>query len=261
LKFYIIVRYDDYHIRPNKHKAGINETGTINVLPRSNYGQNDVFPLNNLEIISTGGASLELLDEDKDIPGGFAKFQASYTPGAVTIKVTDINNDIGTYAITVVKPSGVKIDIISGIRHTQGIPSCGFWGKAYLQPSDVSFNGLQVKEGTVRAVATGYFAHLNEEMHPESDNWVDVITVRPGWGSIGGEDQILFESENYTPYVNGRYTWPIPWYYKDAGGLPELFTVCNYEATIEPIDDTAMVTLKKGGAEAQKRVNEPTSSY
>ncbi len=113
---------------------------------------------------------------------------------------------------TVVEPSGAIIEQEpgTGVWHIQGQPSCGFKGRPYIQPDDVSFENIEIREGEVNAVCTGYFTYQNGLLH-SAGSWVPVGPVTTGKGSkVDGVDTIQGGSDNHTPYVDGSFTWAIP---------------------------------------------------
>ena len=161
---------------------------------------------------------------------------------------------------TVIEPSGAIIEQEpgTGVWHIQGEPSVGFIGRAYELPADVSFYNIETQEGSVNAVATGYFAYQNGLNH-EQGPWVTVGDVVPGKGSRENfVDQIQGVSNNHTPYEAGTFTWAIPWSFRVGSGTPKVFAIINQ---IKTIDATGKLTISKGGTTKSAELNDPTSNY
>ena len=163
-------------------------------------------------------------------------------------------------SFTVVEPSGVIIEQEqgTGIWHIQGIPSCGFKGRPYIQPDDVSFENIQIREGEVNAVCSGYFLYENGFPHPVGP-WAPVGSVTAGKGSkVQGIDTIQGGSDNHIPYEDGLFTWTIPWYFKVGTGSEKQFENVDQ---VKTIDATGKLNISKDGTTKSAELNDPTSNY
>ncbi|MDI6810042.1 MAG: hypothetical protein QME66_13940, partial [Candidatus Eisenbacteria bacterium] len=160
----------------------------------------------------------------------------------------------------VVEPTGQVIEQEPGtkIRHVQGVVSCGFKGRAYVQPADVSFENIDVREGDVAGIAAGYLAVKNGEPHGDKP-WVSVGTVTAGKGSkVDAIDTISSGNYTWTPYADGSFTWNIPRYFKLGTGAEKQFTTAIHQETT---DATGKLTISKGGTTKSAELNAPTSNY
>jgi hypothetical protein len=162
----------------------------------------------------------------------------------------------------VVEPDSVIIEQQpnTGIWHVHGIPSVGFKGITYLHPSDVSFEYIEVREGDVPAICTGYFSYQTGLLHTANSSWQSVGAVVAGKGpKIDAIDTISGGSDNHTPYVDGTFTWNIPREFRvlDSNASKQFVIVPQVKA----IDNTGKLSISKGGATVAKGLNDPSSSY
>jgi len=74
-----------------------------------------------------------------------------------------------TVHFNVVEPTGQTIEQAAGtgVWHVQGKPSVGFQGTPYIHPDDVSFQFIQVREGAVAGVGTGFFSIIDGLVHAD----------------------------------------------------------------------------------------------
>jgi len=162
---------------------------------------------------------------------------------------------------TVVEPSGVLIEQVPGthVWHRHGVPSVGFQGLWYIQPVDVSFEGIVVREKHCAAVCTGYFTPQNGQDHvPGADLTIGAVVA--GKGSLAnGQDQIQGGDGTIgPPYSAGVFTWPIPWEFQVGSGTPRVFATVNH---VKAIDAAGTLTLSKGGTTVSKALNDSDSDY
>ena len=254
--FEIMITFEDDFDGRARNKAGITEKGRVAVKAKNG---SDIFPLEELKI-SRGGNSLELMNVNTT--AGTANFRATFNDGAATIEAKAKGGFTGTYEIEVIKPGGVIIEQEpgTGIYHVQGYAICGFKARAYLLPNDVSFKGLRVKEGYAKADISGYFSYQAgiSDVHPAGD-WFVFGSAVPGKGTKDAAvDIVQAVSDNHTPYVDGKFTWEIPWLYEGERGAEVEFTTVNH---VKEIDDTGRITISKGGTSVSADLNDPDSDY
>ena len=150
------------------------------------------------------------------------------------------------------EPSGAYQVQFDGTLHQAGTASSGFMGTTYLEPTAVSFENIEVNEGTCAAVATGIRASDNGKQHPE---W-------PAWASVGGgsgDTGSVVQGPNHDPscvfydfiFTNvgsmrgdGSFRWDIPWRFRVNGGSEKVFTTLIHNAVYEA---SGKVTMSKGG--------------
>lgn len=107
---------------------------------------------------------------------------------------------VNTIIFTVVQPSGWTMvqKPGSGIRHVNGVPSCGFLGNMYLQPTDVNFYNTENRELDSLSVGSGsYNPSHHGKYHggylppDRASNWFPITSHNITDGSTdGGDDQI-----------------------------------------------------------------------
>ncbi len=170
-------------------------------------------------------------------------------------------------AFEVVEPSDVMIERQPDTDplHEQGYASSGFKANVYIQPADVSFCNISVREGYAPGLGTGYFDY--DETPHGIGSWNDVGDVVAGKGSLQDvPDYINQGSDNHTPYEDGMFVWAIPWSYKVGTGEEDDITTI-YQ--VGQIDDTGAVTITKGRADplgengdsVTSQLDDPTTSY
>jgi hypothetical protein len=182
---------------------------------------------------------------------------------AATVTVTATGSGCScSIQFTIVEPTDVTAEQVPGtnVWHRHGTPTVGFKANWFVQPADVSFEGITVREKHCAAVCTGYFLPQNGQDHvPGSD--VTLGPVVAGKGSpIQGTDTIQGGDGGIgPPYSNGTFTWPIPWEYQVGSGTPKELT--NKVNHVKTIDSTGTLTLSKGGVTVSKGLNESDSEY
>jgi len=256
VNFEIRVIFEDDFEGRSRNRAGITEKGRIAVVAKDG---GDILPLEELKI-SRGGDSFELMNVNTK--AGTANFRATFRDGPATIEARTNGGVTGTYEIEVIKPDGVIMEREpgTGIYHEQGYAICAFKARAYLQPNDVSFKGLRVREGYARAEISGYFSYQKgkSDIHP-AGHWFVFGSAVPGKGTKDDAvDIIQAVSDNHTPYTDGKFIWAIPWLYEGEGRAEVEFATVYH---IKEIDDTGRITISKGGASVSVGLNDPTSDY
>ena len=124
----------------------------------------------------------------------------------------DVSHVIELHTLQIIEPSGAYMVQKPGsnIKHTNGFWDVGFHGHFFLLPTDVSFKNIQFREGTVPAVATGWLAHWNNQVHATGV----AVSVSQGNSTTGcqvlGQDQV-YSGRKAPPFGNGTFHWPIPW--------------------------------------------------
>jgi hypothetical protein len=155
------------------------------------------------------------------------------------------NANTATLNKATVAPTGVYINFVNWVSRS-GPPASQvrFIGQPYSQPADVSFSMMQVREQAVAAVATGYFAYQNGNMHPLG-GWAGMRLGNIATGTpVAGTDTIGTNVCGQ-PYFAGTFTWSIPWEYQAAGVGATAFTTLDH---VKAIDAAGNLTLSKGGA-------------
>ncbi|HSR68204.1 MAG TPA: hypothetical protein VLU25_09700 [Acidobacteriota bacterium] len=169
-----------------------------------------------------------------------------------------------TFDRTVVVPSGAYLKQTpgTGIRHTMGKAGVGFAGTPYLEPKDVSFAEIQVREGQATADATGFLsADDNKEHPPSAARMVGSCTVQNG---CQVETTDFVDSGDWSPnlppepWSAGTFTWEIPLEYRNSQDNWVEFATWTHLATI---DSNGKMTISKGGLSFSRNWFDPTSSF
>lgn len=193
--------------------------------------------------------------------GRTVTFTAGDRAATTTIKATYNGGPLNiSVDFTTIEPSGVVIDqeVGTGVRHTFNFASCGFQGRPYITPSNVSFENVSVREGSTSGIGTGYLGVKNGQPH-SSGSWVGVDEVVTGKGSfVMGVDTISSGDYGWTPYSSGMFTWNIPWFFKVGTGAEKEFTVVTHQETT---DATGRLTISKGGTTKSAGLTDPTSGF
>lgn len=163
-----------------------------------------------------------------------------------------------TRDFNVIEPNGVEIlpEPGTGVWHVQGKASVGFKGRAYILPTDVSFEFMEIREDTCVGLGTGYFAG-DTSPHPQGQ-WIDVMSgdaARPS--KVNGVDQIN-SNPNNPPFSVGTFEWSIPWQFRVGGGSEKTFSTVLQK---EEMNASGGLTISKGGHSVSRAANDPTSSY
>lgn len=157
----------------------------------------------------------------------------------------------------VVEPSGVVMEqeTGTGVLHIQGKPSAGFVGRAFIEPLDVSFTKIEIREGQCAGIGTGYYFYQNGANHRDG-NWGAVIVgteQKPSKDSF--VDTIQSGSDGAATPDVGSFDWPIPWLFRMGSGGEKQFTIVNHH---HESDAAGRITISKGGVSVSANINDPT---
>jgi hypothetical protein len=163
--------------------------------------------------------------------------------------------------LTVIAPTGAHVTKFSNLRHTNGRCGVGFQAYIYLEPANVSFANTTFAEGTVAAVASGYYASLNGLPHPPTaiPKPVGNCNTTNGCTLLNGAYDTVDTNDGSTPFSIGNFLWAIPWNYQVGSAALTQFTTANHSQTT---DATGKATIQKAGAGPfSKNANDSTSTY
>jgi outer membrane protein OmpA-like peptidoglycan-associated protein len=214
--------------------------------------------------IAAGGGVFTLVTD-----AGTATYTAPATAGGVRLELrvatgATAGRVISTHPITIVVPNGVRMTAVPGSApsHKIGgtIPAgtfgAGFRADVFVDPKDVSFNGVVFGEGTVAGVVTpagSFFSSLAGRIHP-------VNTFGPGHAGNATtgtpvsppRDNISLSGIPPTGSLLGVPTcgasdvnFAIPWEFSVAGGPRTAFATANSHRTSTFLCNC---TTEKGGA-------------
>jgi hypothetical protein len=174
-----------------------------------------------------------------------------------------------TKSFVVVEPKNVVINRQpgTGTYHRMGIASAGFKGEIFLEPRDVSFRNLEIREGSAPSVGTGSmsqnlagFADIGAIRHPTIGTWVTIGNGNFATGcKAAGIDTIKALDMN-PPFAVGNFTWSIPWYYRVVGtaATDRQFAFMHHE---EAVDAAGAMTMTKGGTTVVHNAADPNSNF
>jgi hypothetical protein len=171
---------------------------------------------------------------------------------------------VSTHAIAVVTPNGVRMNAVPGTAPgfaNPGVVPAGTWGagfqaNVFIDPRDVSFQGIVFGEGTVISVVTpagGFQSPFAGLAHP-------VNTFGPGGaGNATTGTPVSPPVDNITTGQLGPtgtlvgvatcgasdFLWAIPWEFQLGAGPRTPFATANHHATSTFFCNA---TIEKGGA-------------
>ncbi|MGI9105882.1 MAG: DUF4114 domain-containing protein [Pyrinomonadaceae bacterium] len=205
-------------------------------------------------VVNGGGSTTNSAD-------GTSTYTAAETAGAVTLKLEVMGGPSKgrgpTYERTIVAPTSAYMQQQphTKIYHVQGTCSVGFLGEAFLLPKDVSFSGLLFLEGEAVGIGTGYFASINDEVHPLGGT-TPVSNCNTRTGCKAFDD--LVQMEGPPPFADGEFIWPIPWMYVIGTGSPTTFFTANHH---QLSDATGKGTIEKAGAGPFTKLSTDRTTY
>jgi hypothetical protein len=139
-------------------------------------------------------------------------------PAAATTAVVTATPASGapcSVSMNVVAPSERALVWKSDRAYTAGLAGSGFVATVTIQPTNVSFSRIQVREESVAAVASGYYdsvLHWNGKMHPVG-TWVGLDASNNGLVDTVGTNTPGAPG----PFSAGDFLWAIPQSYRIAG--------------------------------------------
>jgi outer membrane protein OmpA-like peptidoglycan-associated protein len=240
---------------------GVGETIDLNFLC---FPATPAADLGGLEwhIASGGGALAGVTDV------GTGTYTAPAAAGAVTLELrvargATAGRVVSTHTITIVIPASVRMVAVPGSFPTfAGTIAAGTWGagfqaSVFVDPRNVSFQGVVFGEGTVAAAVTGTFLAARAGLvHP-------VNTFGPGHPGnattgtpVSPPNDNIATAGGVTPTAFGGvsicgvsdFLWAIPWEFSVAGGPRTRFAggfTANHHVTSTAFCNA---TIEKGGA-------------
>jgi len=185
-----------------------------------------------------------------------------------TSKVQAMAADGSTCEITftVVEPSGAYQVQFGKTLHRNATASVGFRGITYLLPKEVSFENIEINEGTCVGVGTGCLAGLNGKVHPVWPSWATVSKGDSAKGChVEGPNKrgsvyydFVYTQDGGAPFTAGTFKWVIPWQFRVSGGTPKEFTKLTHDAVCAVT--TGKTTQSKGGVTVSAMPAEPTEN-
>ena len=212
---------------------------SVNIMPPGAA----VPPLN--FIVESGGGTIR-----NAVPANsFARF----TAGAIksTVKLIAVDAQMKGYAtktISVLAPNVIKMVTVTANPPPSGTVGAGFIAtRIRLEPKNVCFEAIMVREGACRAKASGYYLPFNNMQH-DPGPWVTV----QAFNKVTATDDINSGDPGGSP-ASGIFEWPIPWEYR-LGAVSNPHRICEVLHKQE-INMLGHVTIYKGGQKAERNVN------
>jgi len=240
---------------------GVGETGEIKVESIGDTLPANIFPLQSFSSSNTIAFAMS-----PNLTTGTATFTAGSVKGNTVITAKDKYGNEETYVIEVVEPQGVRFVEVLGARNTDKgnsfptepdgsvLRGAQFYARMYLQPTDVSFNGVTIgEEGQggklnkeVKAIATGTLQLHNNLEHRAWYRTAGSGNILEG-SRVAGLDEVGFTAPNIPGH--GKFTWNIPWSYQtknmqNANILPKEFLTMIQEC--ENIGNKLSTVSKNG---------------
>lgn len=202
---------------------------------------------------------------------GTASYDAGQLTGSVTfdLQVTSgkFQGKRKSYNQTIVAPSSGYLARFpgSGIYHRQNFASVGFHGLVYMQPMDVSFSNIQMREGTTTGTGSGFYTFLDGTPHATS-SWFPIgncsattgcaalLTPTP-WDEVMTGDF----GPPTNPFSPGNFSWPIPWQYLFGTSSAITFYTANHQQSLDAQNNCCL--QKAGVGPICKNVTDADSNF
>ena len=172
------------------------------------------------------------------------------TAGTNTITYTAADNTTSSVTMTTEVPSSLSGKKDSDLTYPAGTQGAGMKLTVTVLPTTVSFQALELMEGTCDASAiSGYFTSHAPGPH-------DAAAGAGAWNQVGSANDVPDTAESSgwpSPWSKGSFTWAIPanWRKKGATTSTAFSATSNQVATIGGTDGTTIVT--KLGAKTTPR--------
>ncbi len=145
-------------------------TETVITIPadraRRRIGVGEAVQLTCSSVVSTWALSPGDKGKLKTTGTNTAVFTAFDKAGVVTITATTANGKNSTQ-FTIVEPSAfvMKRVVRTDLIHHHGFPDCGWLGRPYIEPADVNFYAVFIRERDSQAIGTGPYSALTGRWH------------------------------------------------------------------------------------------------
>jgi hypothetical protein len=179
-------------------------------------------------------------------------------PGAVVLELRNTKDKslVATQRLEVVAPTGAQFKH-KPINVAHG---AGFQGEIYLEPTDVSFKWVEMREGEAPYEGTGCFAKVKLADDELAKSYAVVHPVMGSWVKCqgGASKNKMIGSDKVTSAIpadygdGGRFQWKIPWFYRVHGVNGEFrFLTAVHQETV---DKTGKMTISKLNAKVSKQL-------
>jgi hypothetical protein len=173
----------------------------------------------------------------RSLTGDSAVWTAAETGGVCTVTATPTVDGVVPCSVlmTVQEPRRRALAMLRERGYGPGMAGSGFVAEVTIQPTHVSFSRTEVQEGTVAAVASGYYDKAlgwNGKVHPVGD-WLPVDAR-----NMGIKDEIGFVPPGaHGPFSAGSFLWSIPQFHRpvgDGGAGTEFYTANHVQEMSGP---------------------------
>jgi hypothetical protein len=210
------------------------------------------------------------------LSAGSGTYVAGATGGGVTLTLS-ITSGISspasrTISKVIIAPT-LGYEILSDGRtyHNQGTDSVGFYAYFAVNPNNVSFQYVEMRETDCKpSTATGFLAVYANTYHMGGANPVvsdffplTFSALQGAWESKPEYDQVGFnrplDQTKYPPngYGAGNVQWQIPWNFTVTNGPPNNSALINDVLQQGTTDTAGNATISKGGVSKTANVNDP----
>lgn len=202
-------------------------------------------------------------------------FTAGDTAGSVTITATDSAGCSATIMFNVVEPSNwtMKRRVGSNVGHTNGRPTCSWFGTMKIHPNDVNFYRVETRElNSTISVSGSYnvpgWVGLKHQGPTQTESNFFSIPITSHTEAEGSE--VAMEDNIDTgdpgpaatgaapPFTPGRHSFPITWQWKVLGGT----TIRNFPEQRQEAEifSNGRCESRKGGNPESTMFSDPTST-
>ncbi|WP_206001827.1 phage tail protein [Paraburkholderia aromaticivorans] len=183
------------------------------------------------------------------------------TPTGPSTSIWTAPDKASSCVITAQPPGGARSCSVTVVAHapshrslinpapqsyTAGRAGSGFVAQVVIQPTNVSFSRIQVREDTVMSVASGYYdtvLHWNNIPH-KLGAWLAVDVKNSGIRDTVGS---VAPDGTPPPFSKGKFHWPIPQEYR-VGGTGSPINYSTGDHIQEMTGSTGEETTTKEGA-------------
>ena len=169
--------------------------------------------------------------------------------GTSTITATLANGRTCQVTMTTVEPSNRALTVNSNRAYTAGRAGSGFVANVVIQPTNVSFSRIQVREGAVNSTATGYY--------DTSLGWNGIAHPVGAWLAVNASNSGLIDTVGTNPpgtagpFSAGSFDWPIPQDYRVGAGAARNYSTGTHRQQMVAGASGRETTSKEGASRSR----------
>jgi hypothetical protein len=202
----------------------------------------------------------------------WVKVTAGERPGKLTVTAT-VDGCTCSIEFTVLLPvAHMRQQPDTKTRHSKGRPTCGFIADLFLEPKEVSFAALKVREQDSLGTAGGFYLPFNGEGHrmPRGSTGQERSVIPPTGATRALGSQVDTPGDEIysgdprdrptDPITRGSITYPFSWEYRVGSGSTwyKLIAVDDQHFYV---DENGTCTAYKAGAKAEAKLGADDSGY